>query len=85
MPPNQWITEVIRTQIQQYSLKCCFIVWGTVSPLLFLFLDGFNLFAYDRGECYWAIIVPVIEEQLKMLPICPGQSELAPGLKSTVL
>lgn len=58
---SKWVTKVIETQIQQYSLKCSFIIWDSVSPLLFLFLDGFNLFAIDYEERYWLVIVPVIE------------------------
>lgn len=38
------------------SLKCCFIIGATVSPLLFLFLGGFNLFAVECDKCYWEII-----------------------------
>lgn len=51
------VTKLTETQIQQCKLKCCFIVWGSVSPLLFLFPDGFGVFSADYEQCYWAIIV----------------------------
>lgn len=77
----QWVTKVIETQTQQYSLNGCFIVWGSVSPLLFCSLMVLIWLWRMLLRNHW----PVIEEQLKMPLICPCQPELAPGLTCTGL